>query len=175
MPNQIRFYVMYGLIGGPLPYGLNYSAGLDVLAEGIRALGQNVSVLPAFGWSEWKKIVSDIRKQLESTRIVICGHSMGANQTAAVAAALGDSAVDLVAAFDPTIWYPVRDLGANVKRAICFHSTNVFSPFGHGKLKPGADFHGRLETFDTNDRHENVDDNLRLHAITIDAVRELIG
>jgi pimeloyl-ACP methyl ester carboxylesterase len=164
---------MYGLIGGPLPYGLNYSAGLDVLSECIRGLGPNFMALPTFGWSEWRKIVSDIREQSIDTRIVICGHSMGANQTAAVAAAVGGRAIDLIAAFDPTIWYPVRDLGANVKRAICFHSTNIFSPFGHGRLRAGENFRGKLETFDTDDRHENIDDNLQLHRVTIDAVREL--
>jgi hypothetical protein len=175
LPNQIRFYAMYGLIGGPLPYGLNYSAGLDVLAESVRALGSNVSTARTFGWSEWRKIVSDVRKQPADTRILICGHSMGANQAVAVAAALGGRAVDLIAAFDPTIWYPVQDLGANVKRAVCFHSTNIFSPFGHGKLRAGEDFRGKLEIFDTDDRHENVDDNLRLHGITIDAIRELMS
>ena len=174
MKSRLCFYAMYGLIGGPLPYGLNYSGGLDVLAESIRALGSNVSVPPTFDWSKWRKIVSDIRKQPDDTRIVICGHSMGANQAAAVAAALDNRPVDLIAAFDPTMWYPVHDLGANVKRAICFHSTNVFSPFGHGKLRAGADFQGRLETIDSDDRHENIDDNLSLHRITIDAVQELM-
>lgn len=174
MPNKIRCYAMYGLIGGPFPYGLYYSGGLDVLAKKLGALGPNVETSPAFGWSQWKKIVAGVKKQPEETRIVIYGHSMGANQAAAAAAALGNRAVDLIAAFDPTIWYSVCDLGPNVQRAIWFHGTNIFSPFGHGRLKAGAGFKDRLEKIDIGDRHENIDDNESLHAVVLDAVRALM-
>lgn len=144
-----------------------------MLAEKIRALGSNIEMLPSFGFSEWKSIVADIKKQPDDARIVIFGHSMGANQAAAAAAELGKRAVDLIAAFDPTIWYPVEDLGANVGRALWFRGTNIFSPFGHGRLKAGVDFKGELERFDIGERHENIDDNEDLHAIVLDAVRKL--
>lgn len=175
MPNQVRCYAMYGLIGGPFPYGLYYSGGLDVLADKLRALGPGIEVLPTFGWSEWKKIVADVRAQPEQTRVVVYGHSMGANQAAAVAAALGGRIVDLIAAFDPTIWYPADGLGANVRHAIWFHGTNVLSPFGHGSLKTAAGFNGKFEKFDIGDRHEIIDDNTGLHDITLDAVRALMN
>jgi pimeloyl-ACP methyl ester carboxylesterase len=166
---------MYGLIGGPFPYGFYYSGGLDALAKKIRALDPGIEMLPTFGFSEWRRIVADIKKQPEETRIVVYGHSMGANQAAAAAAALGERTVDLVAAFDPTIWYPVEDLGANVRRAFWFRGTNMFSPFGHGRLKAGASFKGKLEKFETGDRHENIDDNEKLHAIVLDAIRALVN
>jgi len=169
----IRCYAMYGLIGGPLPWGLYYSGGMDALAGKIRALAPQVEMLPTFGFGEWKTIVGDIRQQPAETRIVVYGHSMGANQSSAVAAALGDRAIDLIAAFDPTMWYPTADLGANVRRALWFKGTNVLSPFGHGSLKAGAGFNGRLEKFSVGDRHENIDDNEKLHAIVLDAIREL--
>lgn len=172
---KIRCYSMYGLIGGPFPYGLYYSRGLDVLAEKIRALDPNIEMLPSFGFGEWKSIVADIKKQPNDTRIVIFGHSMGANQAAAAAATLSDRRVDLIAAFDPTIWYPVENLGANVSRALWFRGTNIFSPFGHGRLKAGADFKGKLERFDIGARHEDIDDSEKLHAIVLGAIRELIA
>lgn len=180
MPDQIRyakirFYSMYGLLGGPFPCGLYYSAGLDVLAKKLRALGPDIETLPAFGWSQWKTVAADIGKQPDETRIVICGHSMGANQAAAAAAALRDRTVDLIAAFDPTMWYPVCDLGANVRRALWFHGTSPFSPLGHGRLRAGAGFTGRLEKFGVASRHENIDDNKDLHAIVLAAVRALRG
>ncbi|HWK88182.1 MAG TPA: hypothetical protein VNQ34_11840 [Xanthobacteraceae bacterium] len=171
---KIRCYAMYGLIGGPFPYGLYYSRGLDVLAEKISKLDANIEMLPGFGFSQWRNIVTDIRKQPDDTRIVIFGHSMGANQAVAAAAKLGRRRVDLIAAFDPTIWYPVKDLGANVGHALWFRGTNIFSPFGHGRLKAGADFKGKLERFDVSDRHENIDDNEKLHAIVLGAIRALI-
>ena len=80
-----------------------YSGGMDVLAGKIRALGPDVEMLPTFGFSQWKKIAKDIQKQPSETRIVIYGHSMGANQITAATAALGNRRVDLIAAFDPTI------------------------------------------------------------------------
>lgn len=152
---------------------LYYSRGLDVLAGKIRALSPSIEMLPSFGFSEWKNIVADIKQQPDDTRIVIFGHSMGANQAAAAAAELGKRTVDLIAAFDPTIWYPVENLGANVGRALWFRGTDLFSPFGHGRLKAGADFKGKLERFDIGERHENIDDNEDLHTIVLDAVREL--
>jgi hypothetical protein len=172
---KIRCYAMYGLIGGPFPYGLYYSGGLDVLAGKIRALGSHVEMLPTFGFSEWKKIARDILQQPEETRIVILGHSMGANQTTAAAAALGSRSVDLIAAFDPTVWYPSADLGANVRRAIWFHGTNFLSPVGHGRLKAGSGFAGKIEKIDVDNRHETIDDNVKLHAVVLDAVRSLIA
>src|SRR5581483_11014898 len=150
-----------------------YSGGLDVLAKKIRALGPQIEMLPTFGFSEWRKIAKDIRRQPPETRIVIYGHSMGANQTTAAAAA-GERCVDLIAAFDPTVWYPTDDLGANVRRAICFRGTNIFSPVGHGTLKAGPGFSGKLEKFDVGDRHELIDDNEKLHAVVLDAVRGLM-
>jgi pimeloyl-ACP methyl ester carboxylesterase len=172
---KIRCYAMYGLIGGPFPYGLYYSRGLDVLAEKLRNLDSNIEVPPSFGFTQWRAIVADVQKQPGETRIVIYGHSMGANQALAAAARLGKRGVDLIAAFDPTIWYPIEDLGANVVRAVWFRGTNILSPFGHGRLKAGMDFRGKLERFDLSDRHENIDDNERSHGIVLDAVRALLG
>ncbi|MES1154986.1 MAG: hypothetical protein ABUL48_01020 [Pseudorhodoplanes sp.] len=170
---KVRCYGMYGLLGGPFPWGLYYSSGLDTLAQKIRALGENFEVSPTFGFSEWKKIASDISRQSDDTRIVIYGHSMGANQTTAAAAAVGGRSIDLIVAFDPTVWYPTETLGANVKHAISFRGTNILSPVGHGTLRTGPGFAGKLERFDVPDRHEIIDDNEKLHAAVLEAVSAL--
>ncbi len=104
---------MYGLIGGPFPYGFYYSAGLDVLAGKLRSISPDVEVLPTFGWSEWKNIVRHIKKQPADVKIVIAGHSMGANQVTAIAKALPAREVTLIAAFDPTVWFPIRPITKN--------------------------------------------------------------
>lgn len=170
---KVRCYGMYGLIGGPFPYGLYYSGGMDTLAKKIRALGANFEVPPTFGFGQWRAIARDIRAQPDETRIAIYGHSMGAN-LAPAAAARAKRRVDLVVAFDPTVWYPVAEIGANVARAISFHGTSFVSLVGHGELKAGAGFKGRIEKFKTADRHEVIDDNEKLHAIVLDAVRALV-
>jgi hypothetical protein len=39
----VRAFLIYGLIGGPFPYGLGYSLGLDVLRDKLRAMGIEAS------------------------------------------------------------------------------------------------------------------------------------
>jgi pimeloyl-ACP methyl ester carboxylesterase len=169
---KVRCYGMYGLIGGPFPYGLYYSGGMDTLAKKIRALGANFEVPPTFGFGQWRTIADDIRRQPDETSVVIYGHSMGANLVTA-AASRAKRRVDLVAAFDPTVWYPITDIGANVQRAISFHGTSFLSLVGHGELKAGEGFKGKLEKYKVDDRHEVIDDDEKLHEIVLDAVRAL--
>jgi hypothetical protein len=171
---NVRCYAMYGLIGGPFPYGLYYSAGLDVLANKLRAIGQQVEVLPTLDWSKWRKIVRNIKRHPPETRIVIYGHSMGANKLTAVSNALGTRRVDIIAAFDPTIWYPIRQVGPNVKHVIWFRGKNLFSIAGHGQLKRGPNFNGKFEKFDARDRHEKIDDSKEFHTTVVRAVTSLL-
>ncbi len=171
---KVRCYAMYGLIGGPFPYGFYYSAGLDVLAEKLSSLSSQVEVIPAFGWSEWKKIVRDVESQPKDTRIVAYGHSMGANQLAAVASKLSDRTIHLLAAFDPTFWYPMRSIKKNVNHVIWFRGTSLLSIAGHGRIKVDKTFRGLLERVDVNQRHEKIDDNIALHEKVISSVRKLI-
>ena len=171
---KVRCYAMYGLIGGPFPYGLYYSAGLDVLADKLRAIGPQVEVSPTFDWSQWRKIVRAVKQLPPETRVVIYGHSMGANKLTAVSRALGNRTIDIIAAFDPTIWYPIRRVGANVERVIWFRGKNSFSIAGHGRLKPSSKFNGRFEKYDARDRHEKVDDNREFHEKVVFAVSSLI-
>lgn len=170
---KVRCYAMYGLIGGPFPYGLYYSAGLDLLGKKLRKLGPDVEVLPTFGWSEWKKIVRDINRRPTNERIVIYGHSMGANQLSAITRRISSRAVDLVAAFDPTIWYPIPKFGDNVRHLIWFKGKNIFSLAGHGQIRTTATFNGSFEKHDVCDRHEKIDDNTDLHGIVLRAVKGL--
>lgn len=171
---KVRCYAMYGLIGGPFPYGFYYSAGLDVLADKLRAIGQQVEVLPTFGWSEWRKIGRTIKQLPPETLVVLYGHSMGANKLTDISAALGNRRIDIIAAFDPTIWYPIRQVGSNVEHVIWFRGKNLFSIAGHGQLKLSSKFSGKFEKFDTRDRHEKIDDNKEFHKTVVRAVTSLL-
>ena len=168
-----KCYAMYGLIGGPFPYGFYYSAGLDALGKKLKKIGPGVQVLPTFGFSEWRKIAEDIKLQAKDTRIVIYGHSMGANLCLAAAAAVKERRIDLIAAFDPTFWYPRKQVGGNVQHLIWFRGTSLFSIAGHGNIKANSKFAGRFERHDVRQRHEKIDDNSDLHAIVISAVEKL--
>jgi alpha-beta hydrolase superfamily lysophospholipase len=171
---KVCCYAMYGLIGGPFPYGLYYSAGLDVLANKLRAIGPKVEVFPTRDWSQWRKIVREIKQLPSGSRVVIYGHSMGANKLTDVSSSLGSKTVDLIAAFDPTIWYPIRRVGPNVEHVIWFQGKNFFSIAGHGKLKPSSKFSGKFEKFETRGRHEKIDDNEEFHKTVVCAVTSLL-
>lgn len=171
---KVHCYAMYGLIGGPFPYGLYYSAGLDVLGNKLRAIGPQVEVSPTVDWSQWRKIVRAVKQLPSETHIVIYGHSMGANKLTAISRALGNRTIHLVAAFDPTIWYPIRRVGANVKHVLWFRGKSPFSIAGHGRLKLSLKFNGMYEAFDARDRHEKIDDNKEFHEIVIRAVSALL-
>lgn len=169
----VRCYAMYGLIGGPFPWGIYYSAGLDALGKKLAGIGPRVQVLPTFGFSEWRKIVQDIKEQPSDTRIVIYGHSMGANHCTAVAAGVRGRRIDLIAAFDPTFWYPCKRVGANVHRVVWFRGKSLLSVAGHGRIKASSKFTGKLDRYDVQQRHEIIDDNPELHEIVISAVEKL--
>ena len=168
-----KCYAMYGLIGGPFPFGFYYSAGLDALGKRLKKIGPKVQVLPTFGFSEWRRIARDIQHQPEDTRIVIYGHSMGANQCMAVAAAVRGRRIDLIAAFDPTFWYPRKSVGANIQHLIWFRGTSLISIAGHGNIETNSKFAGRFDRYDVRQRHEKIDDDPELHAIVISAVEKL--
>jgi alpha-beta hydrolase superfamily lysophospholipase len=163
---------MYGLVGGPFPYGFYYSAGLDVLGRKLREIAPTIQVLPTFGFSEWKKIAADIERQSSDTRIVVYGHSMGANLCTFVAASV-NKPVDLIAAFDPTVWYPRKRIGRNVRHVIWFRGCSLLSIAGHGDLKVKSNYMGKFDRYDIRRRHETIDDNQDLHRIVIQAVRKL--
>lgn len=164
---------MYGLIGGPFPYGLYYSRGLDVLGEKLKNCELDIDVLPTFGWNEWKKIVRDINHLTSDVKVVIYGHSMGANLTTRIAHALKDRPISLIAAFDPTIWYPSYAVGANVSSLIWFHGISRLSIAGHGQIRLKEDFEGTYKKINVPQRHEIIDDNAALHEIVLNAVMSI--
>lgn len=168
-----KCYAMYGLIGGPFPYGFYYSAGLDALGKKLEKIGPRIQVLPTFGFSEWRKIAKDIQRQSQDTRIVIYGHSMGANHCMAVASVVKGRRIDLIAAFDPTLWYPRKRVGANVQHLIWFRGKSLFSIAGHGNIKANSRFVGRFDRYDVRQKHEKIDDNPELHEIVISTVKKL--
>lgn len=166
MAKPVRAYVMYGL-GGAI-----FSSGMNVLASQLRKIG---AVVPdVYRWTQWRDIVSDIEKTPADAKIIIAGHSMGANAATWIAEATRRQ-ISLIAAYDPTIWAEVTPLGRNVAKAINFHGVSWFSLVGHAQLSVSAGFKGELKTFNTSDRHEIIDDDNGLHAITVAEVKKLIA
>lgn len=172
--SSVRCYALYGLLGGPFPFGIYYSAGLDALSKRLSTISSEVEILPSFGWTEWRHIVRDIGNQSEKTRIVMYGHSMGANQLPLIASRAWPRKIDLIAAFDPTIWYPIPSVRENVKNLIWFRGISFLSIAGHGRMKVSKPFTGKFTRIDLGQRHEKIDDNKKAHDLIVTEVCKLL-
>lgn len=169
--SKVKVYVMYGLGDRA------FSAGMeDSLAVNLRKL-RNVECPPTVSWTEWRSIVEDIAKQPLDTKIAIIGHSMGGNACTWIQNAARRS-IDLLVAYDPTVWSSMLPLEPRVKNAILYHDNN-FNPLtnsvGHANLTTVSGWHGKLSVYQTEDAHVLVDDDMTLHARTINAVKSLVN
>ncbi len=167
MGAKVAAFIGYGL------GGRTWSAGMeDLLARKLRALG--VYTPPTYQWTDWQLQARNIRAQLAGTKIVIAGHSMDANELPNIAAAAGRP-IDLLAGYDPTIWYPCPLIPANIKLALCFHGVNWLNPIGHARYGVADARKTKLVTYNTADLHTDIDDDNGLHGITVNAVRALLA
>lgn len=114
----------------------------------------------------------------KGARLVLIGHSMGADAALKVAVRLQASRVTLplVICFDPTSFRLVFGppaVPANVVRALCFYQK--ISPLGRGMLKAAPGFKGALIQERVATIHSAVDDDPALHARVLDEVRAMQG
>jgi len=166
---RVAAILMYGLGGRA------WSAGIaDKLGPKLRVL-PNVFCPPTYHWTDWPKIVDAIHGQPSGMKIVVAGHSMGANEIPNVAAAIAPLVLDLAIGYDPTIWFPCAALTPNVRKAICFHSVNWLNPIGHAIFSAVDPRRTMLTTYDTPDLHTDIDDDDGLHGIVVSAIKTLLG
>jgi pimeloyl-ACP methyl ester carboxylesterase len=174
----VRIYSYYGSIGAPFPRGLGYS-------RGIRDLGRKLGGLPGVtvhptqvNWLSQGAFMRDARHHPAALKVCI-GHSMGCHAMTRLAARTPDITWDLLIAFEPAPGYntlglfPCARLRGNVRRAICFRSTNWLNPIGHGRLRPAHDFAGDLQTIKLRKLHHRIANDEAAHDLCIDAVRAL--
>jgi hypothetical protein len=175
----VRAFLIYGLIGGPFPYGLGYSLGLDVLRDKLRALGVNASthvegvVIPH---TNVRGLTGQARDAARSgQKLLLLGHSMGADAAAKIACRLaGDEIpVDLLIGFDPTK-FACPYIPANVKRAVCFYQKEFAEFLGRGQFHPAADFTGACMNERVPYRHKVMDDAVELHDRVLAEARKLL-
>jgi predicted alpha/beta-fold hydrolase len=122
---------------------------------------------------DWRVAVKHIDKLNGSQRVVLMGHSLGANSCSLIASETKRD-IDLIVSFDAGGWFTSkRSIGANVKHLINIHSTNWSNWLGHGKLKPNRKFKGKLQEYKTKASHVAVDNRPELHEIALAAVRGL--
>jgi pimeloyl-ACP methyl ester carboxylesterase len=165
---DVRAFLIYGLIGGPFPYGLGYSLGLDVLRDKLCARGIEASTHVEGVVIPHTNVRSLAAQAIEAARagqrIMLLGHSMGADAAVKIAARLGKKqfAVDLLIGFDPTK-FACPLVPRNVRRAICYYQKEFGNYLGRGRFHPGAEFAGECLNDRVPYRHKIMDDAPEMH------------
>ncbi|KAB2885921.1 MAG: hypothetical protein F9K38_01740 [Pseudorhodoplanes sp.] len=178
MPIQFHAFAIRGLAGGP-PF--HFSGGMDTLAGKLRRAGfactvhDQGSFLRPYG--EVPRICDQALGAAKAgARLILVGHSMGADAALKVASLLDAHRVPvpLVVCFDPTAFKLVLGpppVPKNVARAICFYQN--LTPLGRGRLRAAPGFAGQLVQ-ELHDRiHSRIDDDPALHARVLAEVERL--
>jgi len=148
-----------------------FSTGLDTMADRLKAQGIDVEVS---GHVEWSNVVKKILRERSAgppRRLVLVGHSQGANNVIDVARALQSHgvAVDLLVTISP-FWQ--KTVPANVVRAIDYYQ----APGWGQPLEADSDFHGKIDNVnlvgDLAVSHITMDKNQKIQA---EIVREIIA
>jgi pimeloyl-ACP methyl ester carboxylesterase len=140
-----------------------FSAGLDEIAEALRAKGIQTEVA---GHLSWRTAADDIlRKRAEGNAdaLVLVGHSQGANNVIELAQVLEAKNVP-VALLVTLAPYRQNPIPGNVMRAI-----NYYQSTGWGApLTAGTGFRGKLSNIDVKEdttvSHINIDKSARIQA-----------
>ena len=178
MNTEVRAFLIYGLIGGPLPYGLGYSLGFDVLREKLRAIGVEATTHVEGVLVPHTNVANLARQAAAAARagskLALLGHSMGADAAAKIACRLTDEnlSVDLLIGFDPTRFACPR-VPHNVRRAICFYQEEFGDFLGRGRFSPATAFSGECINERVPFRHKVMDDAPELHERVLAEARKL--
>jgi pimeloyl-ACP methyl ester carboxylesterase len=177
MNTNCRAFLIYGLIGGPFPYGWGYSLGLDQLCDRLRAIGIHATTHVEGVLIPYTNVPFLTAKAREAARagnrILLIGHSMGADAAAKIACRLEaeNTPVELLIGLDPTK-FGCPDVPSNVKRALCFFQKEEL--LGRGNFHGSNNFRGQL----TNERvlvgHKEMDDSLEVRERIVAEARKLL-
>lgn len=177
MKTNCRAFLIYGLIGGPFPYGWGYSLGLDALRDKLRAIGIDASthvegvLIP---YTNVPFLAAKAREAAQAgNRIVLIGHSMGADAAAKIACRLAaqNIPVELLVGLDPTK-FGCPAVPPNVKRALCFFQKEEM--LGRGNFYPDGSFKGQLSNERVLVGHKEMDDSTEVRERILAEARKLL-
>jgi hypothetical protein len=162
---ETRVYLLRGWFGV-------FSTGLDTMAEELRAKGIKADAIGHLQWTSAVSEILDRRAGGTAGRLVLVGHSQGANNAIDMARALEkhDVAVDLLITLAPFLQDPVP---SNVARALNYYQ----SPGWGTPLSADRGFKGELANIniegDLGTFHITIDKNARVQAEVIGAIAAL--
>lgn len=162
---EIQVYLLRGWFGV-------FSTGMDTMAEELRGKGIKAE---AIGHAAWKSAVSKVVKERaagKTGRLVLVGHSQGANNVIDMARELEAHKipVDLLITLAPFLQDPIP---SNVVRAVNYYQ----SPGWGTPLTADRSFKGELSNIDIGGDlgifHINIDKNARVQAEVVGAIAAL--
>lgn len=157
-----RIYVLYGQ-GGWLT-----SFGMSDVARFIQMRFGGMAEVTEHQWSQQREIAASIATLPDATKVILIGHSLGANGCAAIANGVRRG-INLIVAYDPS-WLSAqtRAIPDRVARCILYRGSG-FSLLGH------AQFTGKhVETINVADIHELMPLDKHLLGLTIKAVDKVV-
>lgn len=157
-----RVFVIYGQ-GGILT-----SFGMSLLAGRI-AKASPKAVVTTHGWkTSIVEIVPAIKALPADEPVILIGYSLGANAVDWISAALPRRWIELSVAYDPSVLSIVTQPGANVKRLLLYHNTDI-EPEGHA-VYVGS----QVETTRISMPHLAIDYSEALHQKTLAAIAKVM-
>jgi pimeloyl-ACP methyl ester carboxylesterase len=172
------FLLLGGLVGTD---GTVTSAGMFHLANMLRELPD--TTVTTYNWSSWPDAYRAILANQGKAKIVVVGYSGGGSRATWLANMPSKPQIDLMVYYDPSPRWQMKPIGANVKKALCYHNTQPLmwvpgiGSLGGGELvaKAGEIFAApAIETVDIAEQHFLVQVDQSLHQRTVDAVRSLV-
>ena len=154
-----RVYALRGMMGTV------FSTGMNDLATELNSRGLRASVYDRDGQDVAENAIAEYKAAPERTRIMLVGHSDGADTVIEIARKLKDAGVPvaLVVTFDPTRVFS-KPVPSNVERFVnLYQSSNLL---GGGSAKRDPDFHGHFSNV-------NLRERLDIGHVTIDKMRAL--
>jgi pimeloyl-ACP methyl ester carboxylesterase len=177
------FLLLGGLVGTD---GTVTSAGMFHLATMLRALPD--TTVTTYNWSSWPDAYRAILANQGKAKIVVIGYSGGGSRATWLANMPTRPQIDLMVSYDPSPRWQMKPIGANVKKALCYHNTQpmMYMPgigsLGGGELvarTPGRGGDGisspAIENLDIAEQHFLVQVDQSLHQRTVEAVRSLVS
>jgi len=177
---RVRAFLIYGLVGGPFPYGVGYSLGLNVLRDKLNAAGVEATshvegvLIPLANVRSLSAQAASAAA--EGQKLLLLGHSLGADAAVRIARRLADEecAVDLLIGFDPTR-FTCPGVPPNVRRALCFYQSELGDYLGRGRFAPEKEFSGECINERVPYRHKKMDDAPELHERVVAEAKKLFA
>ena len=164
----IRVYLLRGLFVG----GYIFSRGLDAMAKKMESQVENLKA--SVHWNEeWLFLENDAEAAYKQSgaRVVLIGHSAGADSALRIAASMAPAPVALVITIDPTRIAP--SIPSNIEHFVNLYNSTTL--LGGGWFRQSR-FNGRFEQVDLSSKvflHIGMDKSSVVQTMILDRVAAL--